>query len=271
MTTETRKRATPGMAVSDLRDALEGSMIEPRYQPIIRLADRKPIGLEALARLAHPVAGVLLPCQFVPQIEDAGLAGKLTERLSDRVLADMAHPTLAATGLRVSVNFPLDVMLRPAELERFEQHRAELGVPADRIIIELTESQPVEDLVPLARSLERLRVLGYGIAIDDVGPAVPNLGPLLALPFTSLKLDKDLVMKVIGSSKIEAFLATTIERAKQYGLTVVAEGVETEEIWALMLALGADEVQGFLAARPLPLAAVPIWLESWATPPTRAA
>ncbi len=101
---------------------------------------------------------------------------------------------------------------------------------------------------------------------------IPRLAPLLDLPFTSLKLDKDLVRQVVTAPGIKGFLARTIVQAKQHGLSVVAEGVETEEIWAAMLGLGADEAQGFLASRPLPLTAIPIWLEAWnAAPNHRAA
>jgi EAL domain-containing protein (putative c-di-GMP-specific phosphodiesterase class I) len=130
-------------------------------------------------------------------------------------------------------------------------------------VIELTESRPVEDIPVLRRSLERLRGLGYGAAIDDVGPAVPRLAPLLELPFTSLKLDKDLVQQVCDAPEVLRFLADTIVKAHARGLTVVAEGVETDAIWEQMRELGADEVQGFLAARPLPVAAVPIWWDAW--------
>lgn len=168
----------------------------------------------------------------------------------------------------MSVNFPLDVMLMPAALDRLEEQRVATGIPASRFIIELTESRPVQDLVTLRRALVHLRDLGYGVAIDDVGPAVPRLAPLLELPFTSLKLDKDQVRQVIRSSEVRNFLARTIAEAKQHGLTVVAEGVESEEIWASIHALGADEAQGFLASRPLPVTAVPIWLEAWNTEPS---
>ncbi len=260
-------RLNPALAPADLRAALDGAMIETRYQPIIRMADRHPVGLEALARLVHPCLGTLLPDQFVPQIEDAGLAAQLTELVSACVFADLAGPSLVGTGLRVSVNFPLDVLLRPASVGRMEQQRVAHGIPADRIIVELTESQPVHDFVGLRRALEQLRGLGYGVAIDDVGPAVPRLRPLLDLPFTSLKLDKELVKQVDGSPAIQAFLEKTVKDAKQHGLTVVAEGVETETIWAMMRTMGVDFAQGFLAARPLPLAAVPIWLRAWSTAP----
>jgi EAL domain-containing protein (putative c-di-GMP-specific phosphodiesterase class I) len=252
------------MDLSELRAAMAGTMIETRYQPIVRISDRRPVGLEALARLNHPEKGTLLPDRFVPQIEDAGLAAELTGLVSARAFADLAGPFLSGRGLRMSVNFPLDVLLNAAALDRLEQQRIAAGIPADRIVIELTESRPVEDFHTLRQSLERLRRLGYGAAIDDVGPAVPRLAPLLDLPFTSLKLDKDLVQQVVDSADVRTFLATTILQAKAHGLTVVAEGVETDAIWEIMRDLGADHVQGFLAARPLPVAAVPIWWDAWA-------
>jgi EAL domain-containing protein (putative c-di-GMP-specific phosphodiesterase class I) len=238
-------------------------MIENRYQPIVRMADRHPIGLEALARLNHPQFGTLLPDRFVPQIEDAGLAAELTDLVSSQAFADMGGPWLAGRRVRVSVNFPLDVLLHPEALDRLERQREACEIDAGRIIIELTESRPVEDFPLLRRSLDRLRGLGYGVAIDDAGPAVPWLTELLDLPFTSLKLDKDMVNPPTGSEAIHRFVASTVRQSKKRGMTVVAEGVETAAIWDRMRGLGVDEAQGFLVARPLPLAAVPIWTDAW--------
>jgi EAL domain-containing protein (putative c-di-GMP-specific phosphodiesterase class I) len=252
------------MDVIELTAALQGAMIETRYQPIVRIADRRPIGLEALARLNHPKHGTLLPDRFVPQIEDAGLASDLTTLVSARAFADLAGSFLAGRNLRMSVNFPLDVLSQPGALDQLEQQRIAAGLEAERIVIELTESRPVDDIPMLRRSLEHLRALGYGVAIDDVGPAVPRLASLLELPFTSLKLDKDLVQQASHSAEARTFLASTITQAKTHGLTVVAEGVETDAIWQQMRDMGADQVQGFLAARPLPVAAVPIWWDAWA-------
>jgi EAL domain-containing protein (putative c-di-GMP-specific phosphodiesterase class I) len=256
-------RGATVMDLAELRAALTGAMVETRYQPIIRVADRRPVGLEALVRLNHPERGLILPDSFMPQIEHAGLAPELTGLVSERAFSDLAGPLLAGRDLRMSVNFSLDVLLLPAALERLEEQRAAAGIPADRIIIELTESRPVDDIPLLRRSLRYLRDLGYGAAIDDVGPAVPRLGPLLKLPFTSLKLDKDLVQQVADSDEVRSFLAVTTARAKARGFTVTAEGVETKDMWDRMAALGVDEMQGFLAARPLPVTAVPEWWDTW--------
>jgi EAL domain-containing protein (putative c-di-GMP-specific phosphodiesterase class I) len=263
LTATTPPRPHAVMELSELQAALDGAMIETRYQPIIRVSDRRPVGLEALVRLNHPEKGTIRPDSFVPQIEHAGLGAELTSLVSARAFSDLAGPILAGLDLRMSVNFSLDVLLTPAALERLEVQREAAGVTADRIIIELTESQPVDDIPRLRRSLDYLRALGYGAALDDVGPGVPRLAPLLALPFTSVKLDKHLVQHVADTDEAHAFLADTIAEAKARGFTVTAEGVETEAIWDHMAALGVDEMQGYLAARPLPVAAVPVWRDAW--------
>jgi EAL domain-containing protein (putative c-di-GMP-specific phosphodiesterase class I) len=135
------------------------------------------------------------------------------------------------------------------------------------VIIELTESQPVVDLVTLGGVLEKLRADGYRIAIDDVSPAVPRLADLLQLPFTSLKLDKAVVQCLARVPALQDFVRGVIDVARARGLSVVAEGVEDVATWQRMLALGIDHAQGFLVARPLPAAAVPIWLEAWRSQP----
>ena len=266
LTAEPLARDIRAIDLADLQAALDGARIETRYQPVVRFADRRAVGLEALARINHPRRGTLPPDRFMPMVEDAGLAERLTALVSDRALADMAGAVLAEHGLSMALNFPLDVLLCQEALDRLEAARSAAGVLPGRIVIELTESRPVQDFATLRQALETVRTRGYRVVIDDVGPAVPRLAPLLELPFTGLKLDKELVQKVTASADAAAFLRQTIGQAKAHGLTVVAEGVETGEIWAAMHDLGADEAQGFLAARPLPVAAVPIWLEHWANP-----
>ena len=128
----TPRRGGSAMEIDELRTALAETMIETRYQPIVRIADRRPVGLEALVRLNHPQRGTLLPGRFVPQIENAGLAADLTVLVSERAFADLAGPFLAERGLRVSVNFPLDVLLQPAALTCLEDQRDRSGLAADR-------------------------------------------------------------------------------------------------------------------------------------------
>ena len=255
------------MHVDDLRDALAGAMIETHYQPIVAMADGMPVALEALARLKHPKLGILSPGHFVPQMEDAGLAAALTELVSHQAFTDMNSAHLLGHGLRVAINFPLDVILATEALTRLEEQRLAAGIAADAIIIELTESRPVEDLVTLRHSLEWLRARGYGIAIDDVGPAVPMLSSLLELPFTCLKLDMALVLRVETDPAIACFLRNTVRQAAAHGLTVVGEGVETPALWHRMKNKGVAAAQGFLIGRPMRVEQIPAWLESWKASP----
>jgi EAL domain-containing protein (putative c-di-GMP-specific phosphodiesterase class I) len=255
------------MHLTELREALAGTMVETRYQPIVRIADRQPVALEALVRLNHPVHGMVPPDAFVPQLEDAGLAAQLTDLVAERALADLAGPWLGAHALDLTLNFPLDVLLAPDALRLLDARRIAAGVAVERMIIELTESRPVEDLARLRRVLETLRADGYRISIDDVSPAVPHLDDLLELPFTSLKLDKSVVQAAPGLPGSRDFLSHVLQVARARHLTVIAEGVEDRTTWRRIAALGIDQAQGFLVARPLPATAVPIWLEAWRSQP----
>jgi EAL domain-containing protein (putative c-di-GMP-specific phosphodiesterase class I) len=249
--------------LAEIRTALAGAMIETRYQPVVRLADRVVVGVEALARLNHPARGTVLPDAFVPQIEDAGLAGQLTELVIACAFADMTGAAMAPLGLSVSLNFPLDVLLRTAALARLETQRQEAGIPVERVIIELTETQPVRDLAALRGAVEHLRRAGYQVVIDDVGPAVAGLDQLFDLPFTAIKLDKTLVLRLDTAPDVVSEVERIIGHAKARGMTVVAEGVETAALWHRARALGIDHAQGFLVAHSLSAAAVPVWLRSW--------
>ncbi len=252
------RRLPPG----ELRAALSGAMIEARYQPIVCLADRAPVGLEALARLNHPTRGRMLPHRFVPQMEDAGLAQLLTQRIASRAFIDMAG-ALAPHRLGVTLNFPLDVLLVPDALAMLDEQRRLAAIDADRVVIELTESRPVEDLAALRGATERLRQLGYGVAIDDVSPDVPQLDALLELPFSALKLDKTMVHR-LDEAEPRAFVGRVIAAATARGLTIIAEGVESAAVWHRLHGLGVDHAQGFLVARAMQVDDVPGWLVRWA-------
>jgi EAL domain-containing protein (putative c-di-GMP-specific phosphodiesterase class I) len=242
-------------------------VIEARYQPIVRIADRRPVALEALARLNHPGSGMVSPDQFVPQIEAAGLGAQFTDVIAAQALADLTRPPLVAQGFSLGLNFPLDVLLDPMALQRLDARRREAGIPAGRLIVELTESQPVEDIAALRNAIEGLRADGYQVWIDDVSPAVPRLRQLLQLPFSGMKFDKSLVPLLDRMPESGAFARRTVAAARAQGMTVVAEGVEDVATWRRVAELGVEQVQGFLIARPLPVAAVPVWLEAWARQP----
>jgi len=251
------------LALVELHEALAEHRIHTRYQPIVRIADNRPVGFEVLARLEHPTRGLLPPDLFVPQIEDAGLAWPLTEAVIRRAFHDWGGGRLEAMDVWIAINFPLDVLLDPAALAWLEQARATAGIAARRLTIELTESRPVSRLAELRHATERLREIGYRLSIDDVGPDIRDHRQLLNMPFSSLKLDKDLVRESPDSASSREFLQEAVTAAHAAGLLIIAEGVEDTDIWNRMALLGVHEAQGFLIARPLPAEAVAGWFAEW--------
>lgn len=247
----------------ELRDALSAAKIGAVYQPIVRLADAAPIGLEALARLSHPRRGALAPRLFVPQIEAAGLAWPLTESVGNAAFGDWSGGRLESLGLTLALNFPLDVLLRPAALHWLDRARNVAGIPAARIVIELTESRPVGDLPELARAVARLRREGYGLAIDDVGPGQRDHPDLLGLEFSALKLDRHVVRRAMTSPDAEAFVHRTTQAAHAAGMRVIAEGIASLARFRRMAGLSVDEGQGFWFARPMAAESVAKWDARW--------
>jgi EAL domain-containing protein (putative c-di-GMP-specific phosphodiesterase class I) len=249
--------------LGELRDALSDRLIEPRYQPIVRLSDGSLTGVEVLARLNHPVRGTILPDHFVPQMETAGLWRPLLNAVMLRGFADVSSPNLAGFDFKVAFNLPLEAVLSPSVREDFDRHCAIAGIAPNRVVIELTESHPVADLAALRIALLAWRAAGYDVSIDDIGPAVQNNRALLTLPFTMVKLDRRVVLDSAHDANAQAFLGATVVTAHANGLQVVAEGVESADDWSRMVAFGVDLAQGFVIAHPLPPGALSTWLRFW--------
>ena len=251
--------------LASLAPALDGGRLSTRYQPIVSLADRRPVGIETLVRLEHSKRGTVPPDLFVPQMEQAGLAIPLTRTVTRQAFADWGDGRLAARDWWLAINFTLDVLMDGGTLEWLEQARAEAGIAPSSIVIELTESRVLSQLALLRERAACLRDRGYRLAIDDVGPEIRDHRPLLDMRFTSMKLDKDLVHESCDSELSHAFLMRAMADAADAELVVVAEGVEDAEIWDRMRDLGVDLAQGFLIARPLPASAIAAWHRQWSS------
>ncbi len=260
---EDRGAPYPRPSVATLRGALASGHIHACYQPIVGVANGKPAGFEALARLRRTGLGAVGPEHFVPRIEDAGLAAELTHVVASRTFADIAACLCTPEPLGVALNIPLDVLLLPGEMRRFDEARRTAAVPAAQVIVELTESRVVHDIPQLARVVHRLRADGYRVALDDISPTMPHRAALLDIPFTSVKLDKDIVMRGAVSPDAADFVKRTIATVKERGMIAVVEGVEDMRAWRRVRAAGADLAQGFFIGRPLPAAVLPAWLDAW--------
>ena len=253
----------PALPVGDLWLALAENRIHTLYQPIVRLADRRPAGLEVLARLDHPRLGTLSPASFVPSMERAGLAGALTEAVLVAALADWPAERLAELELTLAFNFPPEILTSDAAVARLETVRVAAGLAANQIVIELTENDPFADPVALSRAVRRLRALGYGIAADDVGRDAADDAALFDIGFTALKLDKTLVQDAPTDPAAAALICRLSRDARAAGMSVTAEGIENEEQWAAVQALAVDLAQGYLISLPLSAAVARRWHRSW--------
>jgi len=251
----------------ELLEAIAASHLCMHYQPIVRMVDRRPIGIEALARIDHPVRGLLLPELFLPTAEAAGLHWTLSQATTGTAFADWGADRLRRTAadapLQLSLNIPLEVFLSRSALDVLDAARIGAGIAAQHITLELTEEHPLSGLAELGRAVERLRGIGYGLAIDDVGPDIRDHTALLSLPFTMLKLDRALVRAAPRRGAHDRFVRTAVDNARAAGMMVVAEGVETTAQWDYLRELGIDGAQGFLVGHAMPAAAVAGWLDTW--------
>ena len=247
----------PGLSAAALRGALHGGQLRMRFQPILDAASLEPIGLEALARLHHPVLGILRPGDFMPQAVASGQERVLTSIVAARAMLDLRGvPGVAERS--VSLNAPVSSLCHADAVERACELCAVAGAVPTQVVIELLETAELPDLRALGGAVERWREAGFLVSIDDAGPRLRHWRALLDLPFTGLKLDGVLAAPD-GSEAGEI-----VEAAMRAGLMVTAEGIEDEAGLARMRALGVDALQGFLFCRPLPARALPIWLAEWA-------
>jgi EAL domain-containing protein (putative c-di-GMP-specific phosphodiesterase class I) len=237
--------------------ALERREFFVEYQPLVRLGDGVTIGVEALVRWRHPVRGLLPPQEFIPVAEESGLVHRVGEWVLARAV-EQAAAWRAVPGLRVWVNVSPQQLAAPGLAELLESQLLRVGVPAERLGIEVTEST-LADASRLVRTLQEVRALGVAVAIDDFGTGYSSLARLTACPVDVIKIDRSFVAD-LGTPRGEAVLSGIVTLAHAIGAHVIAEGVETAEHLAVLRVLGVDSTSGFLLARPAPAGQVPMVL-----------
>jgi len=248
----------PALGADDLSACLHGGGMRMRFQPILRSADLVPVALESLARLHHGQRGILHPRDFIKLAVTQGQERVLTAIAAARTLLDLQSVGLAE-GLFVTMNVPIVSLLNRAALRRGIELCELAGIGAERIVIEVLESSEAPDLALMHAAMERWHRAGFRLAIDDAGPALPYWQALLDLPFDIVKLDGALP----ADPRLYDLAERIVAAARSRGMSVVAEGVETEACLARVRGWGVDSVQGFLFSRPLPSMAVPVWLRQW--------
>lgn len=234
-----------------LRSAIQRDELVEHYQPKVDLFSGRVVGAEALVRWRHPVHGLLAPSHFLPVAEQCGLIGPLGERMRNAVARMAARTNRArqcALGFAVNASVPEltqhDFLASTARI--LALHRCD---PA-WLTIEVTESVSGDDDPRLLSTLGGLRAMGVGVALDDFGTGYSCLSRLLEWPLTQIKIDRGFVRDLETSPARQAIVRHTICIADQLGLSVVAEGIETQGDRAILAQMGCREGQGFLFGRP---------------------
>lgn len=236
---------------ADLRRALDNDEIEILFQPQVRIATGRIVGVEALARWHHPVLGMLGAETLFAAAERSNYMSALSAHVQRRAALKAASWPAPLSDLRLSVNVTANDIARPGFDESFMAMIAATKFPPQQLTVEITETGLIENLEAAATLLAKLRGAGCRVAIDDFGTGYSSLAYLKALPLDYLKVDRRLSHDITGTARDRVVVRGVIDMARALGLTVIAEGVETEEQLTMLAAEGCNVYQGFLCAPPL--------------------
>jgi EAL domain-containing protein (putative c-di-GMP-specific phosphodiesterase class I) len=246
--------------INGLQRALDAQRLRMVYQPKVSLRDGGLRQLEALVRWEDPDLGPVSPSQFVPLAEEHGLIHELTQWGLRTILKQWLE--WRDQGLDTCIAFNISALsVQHLDFpDLVERMCRALGVPTDRLVLELTEGA-TQPLVKLMDALTRFRIKGIGLAIDDFGTGYSSLMQLRQLPFTEVKIDQAFVADVPHSRDSRLIIQAVTDLAHGLGLTATAEGVETIDQLRIMRELGCDYVQGYLVSAPLEPQAVRAWVQ----------
>lgn len=238
--------------VRALREDLLADRIDVAFQPKVHLPSGRLVGLEALARWSGPDGEVVPPSTFIPLAERHGLIADLGDRVFEKVLRHLAVWRLAGLPVvPVAVNFSAAQFRRADLAARIDAALLRHHLPAQLIEIELTESILLHDFDAALLALESLRAVGVRLSIDDFGTGYSSLAYLRRFPVHCLKVDRSFVADVVSDVRTLEIVDSVVTLAHKFEMCCIAEGVETREQMAALQALGCDQAQGYLFAKPL--------------------
>jgi EAL domain-containing protein (putative c-di-GMP-specific phosphodiesterase class I) len=247
--------------LGDLRRALDTGEVELHYQPKVAF-DGRVVGLEALVRWDRAGRGPVSPEEFVGLAESSGLMPHLTDYVLDAAVAQLAAWHAEGFRVQVAVNVSPRDMLRPGFAASVADRLARHDLPPGALQLEITERLLLEDGQLAADTLEELRRHGIGMSLDDFGTGYSSLVRLRRLPVGELKIDRSFVSRMVADDHDAAVVRCSVQLAHSLGLTVVAEGVEDDETWDRLAAMGCDAVQGWLVSAALPATQATAWLRT---------
>jgi EAL domain-containing protein (putative c-di-GMP-specific phosphodiesterase class I) len=243
--------------IQDLRSATEKGELELQYQPKFRANDLALVGVEALLRWRHPSRGLVPPDGFIPLAERTGLIIPIGHWVIDEACRQMAKwRRLGHDQWNVAVNLSALQLLDPQLSEKVRAALKKYRLEPRHLILEVTETTAMKNIDVSMRILQELHDIGVKISIDDFGTGYSSLMHLKRLPATELKIDRGFVRELTDGSEDAAIVSAIIALGKTLNLSVVAEGVETQEQQEFLTRIGCTSLQGFLLGRPGPAEAL---------------
>lgn len=257
----------------ELRDAITDNQLMLEYQPMVDFKSGRIFCAEALVRWQHPEYGLIPPEEFIPSAEQTGVIRPLTLWVIDQALGQAKRWTRIGLELRISINLSVrslqDRQLPGQVQQLIDRHRVNPGC----VILEITESAIMSDPLTARRVMRRLSNMGFQLSIDDFGTGYSSLAYLKQLPVDEIKIDKSFVTRMDQDENDAVIVRATIDLAHNLGMKVVAEGVESTDVWDLLEMLGCDTAQGYFIRRPLDAGELTEWIRSkswlqerWVTP-----
>lgn len=244
----------------EIEEGIENNEFICYFQPQIQFATGDMTGVEALARWRHPVHGILGPAAFLPQLEtNEPLISKLTEAILHHVSFQWQEWKSNGMDVEVSVNLSALSVESPGFADVLMSTVKHLDMDPRHLVLELTESASISDLGHSLANLARLRLRGFRLSIDDFGTGYATFQQLERIPFTEMKIDRSIVMRLPESHRHMAMAMRLVQMAGDLRLTTVAEGVETIEAWKALKGMDCQRGQGYLIARPMPGELLPEW------------
>ncbi len=237
----------------DLRHSIDHDELAVHYQPIASVSDDRIVAMEALVRWHHPTRGLLGPMEFIPFAEETDLIfslGSWVLRESCQTMARWRRELPGAENAYITVNLSAHQLNDIELLDTIASALADSGLPAEALVLEVTESMLMSDTSASIAMLGGIHEMGVGLAIDDFGTGESSLARLKQLPVKILKIDKSFVDGLGAFETDEAIVAAIVQLSKALGLVVLAEGVETPIQLQRIAELGCDLYQGYLMSRP---------------------
>ncbi|HMY40044.1 MAG TPA: EAL domain-containing protein, partial [Marinagarivorans sp.] len=251
-----------------LGQAIQAQELVLYFQPKINLQDDQIYAFEALVRWQHPELGLIPPSEFIPLAEMSSLIYPLTRWVLENSISQCQAWRRMGYPLGVAVNLSVRNLMDERIVGDLRKMLVLYNLPADALELEITESMIMHDPERALDVLEQLADLGITLSIDDFGTGYSSLAYLKRLPVRTLKIDYSFVCGMLQDKQDQIIVHSTINLAHNLGLYVVAEGVESAEVWAELKQLGCDAAQGFYLGIPMPAPDSLAWLSqgSWQPP-----